>query len=105
MRFETSMKMTPNMGAIIIMGLPFLFVYKQSLVLAIMNLLYTEWNPLYDSIFNVIARIVILVVLFLIFRGILLWYWKINTIVNNQDKQTKLLQEIADKLDRVNTEE
>jgi len=25
MRFETSMKMTPNMGAIIIMGLPFFF--------------------------------------------------------------------------------
>lgn len=32
--------------------------------------------------------------IFLAVRAIMLWYWKINTIVDNQQAQIKLLQEL-----------
>lgn len=37
----------------------------------------------------------VLILIFLAIRAILLWYWKIDTIVDNQQKQIDLLQEIA----------
>lgn len=47
---------------------------------------------------TLITALIVLGVLMLIFlaiRAILLWYWKIDTIVDNQQKQIDLLQEIA----------
>ena len=60
-----------------------------------MNLLFAAWNPMIDNAFYVFMTLILIVVIFLIFRGILLWYWKINTIVINQDKQTELLEKIV----------
>lgn len=46
----------------------------------------------------IVLGVLIAIFLFFVLRGVLLWYWKIYTIVDNQDKQTKLLEEIVKKL-------
>ena len=38
--------------------------------------------------------IIIAIIIFFVVREIMLWYWKINKIVENQDEQIKLLEEI-----------
>lgn len=38
--------------------------------------------------------IAITICFFLLIRALVLWYWKITTIVENQQKQNKLLSEI-----------
>lgn len=47
---------------------------------------------------SLIIALVIIVGLFLIFRKIVLWYYKIDLHIVEQKKQTALLQQIADKL-------
>lgn len=35
----------------------------------------------------------IFIIVFLLLREIVLWYWKVNTIINNQTKTNQLLEE------------
>lgn len=37
--------------------------------------------------------------LFLLFRGVVLWYWKVNDIVKNQEETNRLLKSIARSLE------
>ena len=40
-----------------------------------------------------VIALVILCLLFLVLREVVMWYWKINTIIENQAKQIKTQQE------------
>ena len=42
----------------------------------------------------VILFLAVPTLLFLILRSVMLWYWKIDTLVNNQQKQIKLLSDL-----------
>ena len=44
----------------------------------------------------VLIGIVIFVLLFLLFREIMCWYYKINTMLNEQRKMNALLQQLLD---------
>lgn len=37
--------------------------------------------------------------LFLLFRGVILWYWKVNDIVKNQEETNRLLKSIVRNLE------
>lgn len=50
----------------------------------------------------VIITLVVFLVLFLVFRGALLWFWKVDKIVENQETQIKQQQIIIEKLDALN---
>ncbi|WP_157359396.1 hypothetical protein [Wenyingzhuangia fucanilytica] len=41
--------------------------------------------------------IFIAIIVFLIFRDLMLWYWKVPKILKNQEKTNELLQQILDK--------
>jgi uncharacterized membrane protein YjgN (DUF898 family) len=41
-------------------------------------------------------------VIFILIRTILLWYWKVDVIVNNQAQQTMLIQQQTQLLERQN---
>lgn len=43
------------------------------------------------NITSVLIAIAFLVIVFLVARELVLWYWKINTIVKNQEKTNLLL--------------
>lgn len=45
-----------------------------------------------------IITIVISIVLFFIFRGIMLWYWKVDVIIKNQEETNRLLNVIAKRI-------
>ena len=47
-----------------------------------------------SSPISAIIYLAVLIGLFFLFRGINLWYWKINAIVNEQAKQSALLEKI-----------
>lgn len=55
---------------------------------------------------NVIILIVVILVigigLFLLFRSIFLWYWKIDTIVDKQSKTINILNNILEELQKNN---
>lgn len=44
----------------------------------------TEW----------VVIVVLSILLFVAIRSLMLWYWKIDTIVTNQQRQIKLLQDL-----------
>ncbi|MBL6446667.1 hypothetical protein JMN32_10115 [Fulvivirga sp. 29W222] len=46
-----------------------------------------------DLIFYGITILVVAFLLFLLLRAVMLWYWKINTIVQNQEDQKQLMKE------------
>lgn len=46
--------------------------------------------------YSLIIGMVIVFIIFLVAREIVLWYWKINTIVNNQEKTNLLLKKYFD---------
>jgi len=50
------------------------------------------------SIIVLLIALAILILVFLLVRSILLWYWKIDTIVENQEKQIELLKALNKKL-------
>lgn len=41
-------------------------------------------------------------VVFLIIRGVMLWYWRVNDIIKRQDTQIELLQSIVRRLEERN---
>ena len=43
-----------------------------------------------------VLAIAIVIIVFLVAREIVLWYWKINTIVKNQEKTNLLLKKYFD---------
>ncbi len=47
------------------------------------------------DIFGLLIGIAICVLIFLALRQIMLWYWKVDTIIENQEKLIKLLEEQA----------
>jgi large-conductance mechanosensitive channel len=51
-------------------------------------------------IVGVILIIIVLGSIFMIFRGIVIWYLKIDIKIKNQEKQNELLEEIRDSLKR-----
>jgi len=42
--------------------------------------------------------------IFLAIRAIVLWYWKIDTIVDNQQKQIVLLSQLIDTIRKIETQ-
>ncbi len=42
----------------------------------------------------------IAVVLFLVFRSVILWYWNVNRIVQNQERTNELLCKVVNSLER-----
>jgi hypothetical protein len=50
---------------------------------------------------GLILFLLITVGLFFILRSIMLWYWKIDTIVKNQEDQMKLMKEQRDFLEQI----
>jgi hypothetical protein len=48
------------------------------------------------TILIVVFGIVFIILLFTIFRAITTWYFKIDDIVNNQEKQIELMQKLVD---------
>jgi len=47
-----------------------------------------------EALFSFLIVVAIAILLFLVLRAIVLWYWKIDTIVSNQQKQIELLTKI-----------
>lgn len=45
---------------------------------------------------GIILIIALCILPFLAFRALFLWYWKIDTIIENQEKQIALLKRILD---------
>lgn len=45
------------------------------------------------GVFMLLTVLAVSILIFLLIRGILLWYWRVNDIVNNQSAQSMLLQE------------
>lgn len=43
---------------------------------------------------NPIVWIIVILIIILVSREILCWYWKINEILNEKEKQTRILEEI-----------
>jgi hypothetical protein len=50
------------------------------------------------SLIALLIALGILILVFLLVRSIFLWYWKIDTIVENQEKQIELLEDLNKKL-------
>lgn len=59
-----------------------------------MNVIILQMSDFLGAALNVILVAFIFVVLFLALRLVFLWYWKIDTLVQNQEKQIAILREI-----------
>lgn len=58
---------------------------------------------MYDNnYFSILISVAISVALFFIFRRLFLWYWKVDTIVKNQDVTNELLEKIYKQLEKSN---
>lgn len=47
------------------------------------------------TLIGIIMTLAITIGLFFLFRGIMLWYWKVDKIVQNQEETNRLLKSIA----------
>jgi large-conductance mechanosensitive channel len=52
----------------------------------------TSYGNLISSLFIVLIVFLVCAAVFLLIRSIVLWYWKVDVIVRNQQDQTSLLQ-------------
>jgi hypothetical protein len=52
-----------------------------------------------DTLF--IIGLGLIVGFFFIFRFVMLWYWRIDTIIENQEKTNRLLSRILDKIKEI----
>lgn len=48
-----------------------------------------------DYLFTAFLSIILTVSLFLLLRSLFLWYWKVNIIIANQEKQIELLTRLV----------
>jgi hypothetical protein len=55
-----------------------------------------------SAIVGLLVALLVALGIFLLIRSIMLWYWKITDIVNNQKIQNTLLKDIKDILERTN---
>lgn len=51
---------------------------------------------------NIIIAIIIILVVFVIAREILCWYWKINKVVENQEKLLEIMEDILFEMQKSN---
>lgn len=58
------------------------------------SIILQEYSPGAFLLFFVLA-LLLGVIFFLLIREIMLWYWKINTIIANQEKQIALLSKLV----------
>lgn len=49
-----------------------------------------------SDILMLIVALAVMVGIFLLFRGIVFWYWNVNTIVENQKRTNYLLTQILE---------
>jgi hypothetical protein len=56
-----------------------------------------------DSILGIAFIVFVCVVIFLAIREIMTWYWKIDTIIKNQDIQIAIQKAILEELKKNNT--
>jgi hypothetical protein len=59
-----------------------------------MKLIYLEWYSGLDTVVYAVIALGIIFLVFMVLRELFTWYWKINAIVENQVKQTKLLEKL-----------
>ena len=52
-----------------------------------------------------VLYLIVIIVLFILLRGVNLWYWKINNIVDEQVKQTEILEKILKNIDKKSVDE
>ena len=52
-----------------------------------------------------VLYLIVIIVLFILLRGVNLWYWKINNIVDEQVKQTEILEKILKNIDKKSIDE
>lgn len=63
------------------------------------SLLFLGGTGLQELVILIIA-VLICIGIFLVLRAVVLWYWKIDRIVTNQEIQNRLLQEIVQSINR-----
>lgn len=57
-------------------------------------ILLQQMSDFFGILLNGIYLVCICIVVFLVLRMFFLWYWKIDTLVHNQEKQIAILMEI-----------
>ena len=64
----------------------------------------TAGNSNYDisGFVGLIIGIIVCLVIFLALRQLVLWYWKVETIITNQSKQIKMLESIYNSIEENN---
>lgn len=65
-----------------------------------MQLLQMETAGIIGGI-GFIVWLIVTIALFFLFRGIFLWYWKVNDIIKNQQEQIAGMNIIIKKLDQI----
>lgn len=73
--------------------------YLTSLFLILPGITFAQSYEGASSFVGLLLGLAITIGLFFLFRGIMLWYWKIDTIIKNQEETNRLLQFIAKSLD------
>lgn len=63
------------------------------------SLLFLGGTGLQELVILIIA-VLICIGIFLVLRAVVLWYWKIDRIVTNQEIQNRLLQEIVQSINK-----
>ncbi|MCF7931704.1 MAG: hypothetical protein K9K93_00860 [Acholeplasmataceae bacterium] len=51
-----------------------------------------------SGIANMILAVLIVLGIILLIREIVMWYWKINQIVENQEEEIRLLKKLVEKI-------
>lgn len=64
---------------------------------------FSPSGGLIGSLFTILFVFAVCAAIFLITRSILLWYWKVDVIVKNQESQTALLQRQNDLISEQST--
>lgn len=59
---------------------------------------YSNNSPGIGAFFTIGFALLFFVLLFLVFRQVMLWYWKVDKIVKNQEEQNNLLRGIYNTL-------
>ena len=64
----------------------------------------TAGSSNYDisGLVGLIIGIIVCLVIFLALRQLVLWYWKVETIITNQSKQIKMLESIYNSIEENN---
>lgn len=69
------------------------------LLLSIPTFLFAQTSEDTAGIIGVFLGLAIFVGLFFLFRGIMLWYWRVNDVVKNQEETNQLLRDVVKNLE------